>query len=74
MGNNKIPNDIVKISRYRKRLEELKQKIEQTKRNKTNAKTGYDSLIYEEDLEYYEKKEASLRKFIKKLTDKWNRK
>ena len=71
MGNNKIPNNIVKVSRYRKRLAEINSLIESTKRNKTNAKTGYDSLIYEEDLEFYEMKAKKIRAIIKKLTDAW---
>ena len=71
MGNNKIPNNIVKVSRYRKRLAEVNSLIESTKRNKTDAKTGYNSLVYEEDLEYYQEKAKKIKAIIKKLTDQW---
>lgn len=72
MGNNKIPNDIVRISRYRKRLVELTETLQVLKAHK--SKTGYEALIYEEDIEYYQTKVTTLKKTIKKLTDKWNKK
>lgn len=67
MGKNRIPNNTVRISIYRKRLLELKEKVEDCKRSKGSATTGISRLIYEEDQEFYEEKIVKLRATINKL-------